>query len=250
MANLIKVGKKTALLAIVASTMVIGTVGCGGPTRDGSGANDGMRTRMLNNNAGDLRLGNDRYRGADPNLFRDASDKRLGMRRDNGYTGYDQDGVNRWSDYKSANNNHNNNRLEENREVAEQLTTMEPIEWASVMTSDNNAYVAVKVREGHNLETGHLKTQIADKVHTTHPQVKNVYVSANPDLISRFQQYSEQLSQGKPVSGLLSEFNKTMMQMFPSNASYGTNESYNNAENIPDSGMHGTNQAPIAPMAP
>jgi hypothetical protein len=64
-------------------------------------------------------------------------------------------------------------------------------------------------------------------------------------MIDRFKQYGEQVRQGHPVSGLVNEFNTMMMKMFPTKASYGTNES----NSIPDSGMNGTSATP-APVTP
>ncbi|WP_246066778.1 YhcN/YlaJ family sporulation lipoprotein [Paenibacillus koleovorans] len=223
--------KKAALLTAVATTMVITAVGCGHAGREGTGTNDGMRTRMLTHHSRplnygtgsnwDMRLGLDRHRGTNPDRIRDADDMRLGLNRDNGITGYDQDGVNNWRDYKAAGHGHVNNKLEENHDLAQQLTTIDPVETAHVMLTDHNVYVAVKLKNGQDVESvSTIKSQIADKVHSTRPEVKNVYVSSNPDLVSRFQQYGEHLRQGKPFSGIKDEFNASMHSMFPKPASY------------------------------
>ncbi|MFK7694117.1 YhcN/YlaJ family sporulation lipoprotein [Paenibacillus sp. HJGM_3] len=260
-------GKKAALVSVLAAGMVFGAVGCGKmPAREGTGTNDTVKTRMLTNNYRpfnygtgnhrDLRLGYDRYRGTDPDLIRDAGDLKLGLNRDNGFTGYDRDGVNNWRDYKAANRGHNITSFETNEQLAKEITSMGPVEWASVMHAGNSAYVAVKLKHGADLEaTGHVKTQIADKVHTARPEVQNVYVSSNPDLVGRFQQYGEEIRQGRPVSGLVNEFSTLVQKVFPTNASYGTNEAYNQpgrygihgTDGVSGDGMHGTKTAPATP---
>lgn len=240
------------LLSVLAATVALGAVGCGNPAHEGTGTNDRMKTRMLTNNyrpfdygtgnGDDLRLGFDRYRGTDPDLIRDAGDMKLGLNRDNGFTGYDKDGVNNWRDYKDSNNSHANSMFEDNQQLAQEITALGPVEWASVMQTNQNAYVAVKLKQGQDLDaTGHLKTQIADKVHMARPEMKNVYVSSNPDLAERFNQYGEQLRQGKPIEGLVNEFNTMVQKIFPANPSYGTNES---------GGNHGMNSIKSTPSAP
>lgn len=268
-------GKKTVLLAVLATTVAFGITGCGNRQREGTGTNDAVKTRMLTNNYRpfnygtgnhkDMRLGLDRYRGTDPDLIRDSGDMKLGLNRDNGFTGYDKDGVNNWKDYKAPSSGYHTNAttLESSEQIAAQLTAMDPIEWASVMLTNQNAYVAVKLKHGQDLDaTGHVKTQIADKVHMARPEVKNVYVSSNPDLIDRFKQYGEQIRQGKPISGILNEFNTTVQKIFPTNASYGTNESYTQRGTYSTHGtdgvsgvdgtnaIYGQNGAKVAPTAP
>ena len=65
-------------------------------------------------------------------------------------------------------------------EVADKITELEGVKSASVLVTDNNAYVAVELKEGVN-ETEELKTKISDAAKAENGEFKNVYVSANPE---------------------------------------------------------------------
>lgn len=161
----------------------------------GTGTTDGVKTNNYRpfqygtGNTGDMRLGFDRYRGTDPDLMR------------------------------SSGNYHNNTRMESAQNVADQLAEIDPVKSANVLLTDHNAYVAVSTRNGETIEeSSAAKKAIADRVQSLRPEVKNVYVSANPDFTGRIQGYVQDLNAGKPVSGLLHEFNSLVQRIFPTNA--------------------------------
>jgi YhcN/YlaJ family sporulation lipoprotein len=125
------------------------------------------------------------------------------------------DGVN----HPTATGLHNNTKLEASQEIANRLTSVEPIKSANVLLTDNNAYVAVSTRNGEDVEgNNELKARIAQVVQSQHPAAQHVYVSANPDFVSRVNGYVRDLQAGKPVSGLLQEFNTTVQRLFPTDA--------------------------------
>lgn len=217
--------KSTLLLALVTAT----AAGCTNPRHEGTGTNDNVYPRNQSSNYRpfhygtgsnrDLRLGLDRYRGNDPDLIRDSDSLRQGLNRDNGFSGYDNDGVNRWSDYHGYGRTNNNTRLETNYQIAEQLTTIDPVQSAIVLLSDDNAYVAVTLKNGGDVDSaGSVKQQIADKVQSIRPELRNVYVSSNPDFVQWMKGYAQQLSEGKPFQGFINEFNIMVQRIFPQNA--------------------------------
>ena len=63
--------------------------------------------------------------------------------------------------------------------------------------------------------TGTLKDQIAKEVKISAPQIKNVYVSANPDFVSRMTSYMEDVRLGHPIQGFIVEFNAMVDRIFP-----------------------------------
>jgi YhcN/YlaJ family sporulation lipoprotein len=66
-----------------------------------------------------------------------------------------------------------------------------------------------------NQLTNALKDKIADQVKSMAPTVENVYVSANPDFISRMKGYASDVRQGHPIQGLIVEFNALVERVFP-----------------------------------
>lgn len=232
----------TIRVALLASLVAVAATGCTNMNarHETSGTNDGIKTnnyRYYRSNGTDMRLGFDRYKSNNPNMFRDSDSLRHGLNRDNGITGYSADGVNRWSDYKGMDGTpgatmpgtqtpqtttsglHNNTRMEAAQDVANQLTTIDPVQSCNVMLTDRNAYVAVKTKNGQNLDdSANVKEQIANQVKSMRPTVQNVYVSENPDFVGRVSRYAQDLGAGKPVSGFVDEFNTMVQRLFPTNA--------------------------------
>jgi len=60
-----------------------------------------------------------------------------------------------------------------------------------------------------------LKDQIADEVKKMVPQIKQVYVSANPEFVSRMAAYWEDVRKGNPIQGFIVEFNAMVERVFP-----------------------------------
>jgi YhcN/YlaJ family sporulation lipoprotein len=137
----------------------------------------------------------------------------------------DQDNEqNRMYGERRENNNvigmHSNSRIEMSDKVANKLAASPEIDTAFVVLTDHNAYVAVtqsdKVKSTKsNQLTNALKDKIADQVKSMAPTVENVYVSANPDFISRMKGYASDVRQGHPIQGLIVEFNALVERVFP-----------------------------------
>lgn len=131
------------------------------------------------------------------------------------------------------------------QEIANQLASLPEVQTANVLVTNNNAYVAVVLRSGTavtgtgqgtnvtgttnlgNANTGttgvrdvsqDVKDKIADKVRSVNPNIRNVYVSANPDFVERMNVFAQEVRNGRPVEGLLNEFNNVIKRVFPSNA--------------------------------
>lgn len=69
-----------------------------------------------------------------------------------------------------------------------------------------------------------LKGHIANAVKKENPNCNNVYVSENPDFVSRMNEYSKQVAAGHPIAGFANEFSEMVYRLFPTNV---TNQSYN-----------------------
>lgn len=73
-----------------------------------------------------------------------------------------------------------------------------------------------------------LKQRIAAKVKSLHPNVENVYVSANPGFMQRMQGFADSIDRGRPARGFIDEFNNIVNRLFPANALNDTDTNTNN----------------------
>ncbi|MCM3129882.1 MULTISPECIES: YhcN/YlaJ family sporulation lipoprotein [unclassified Paenibacillus] len=62
-----------------------------------------------------------------------------------------------------------------------------------------------------------MKKEITGKIKELAPNVKNVYISANPDFVGRAQGYVNDVAEGRPISGFIDEFQTMMDRLFPTN---------------------------------
>ncbi len=60
-----------------------------------------------------------------------------------------------------------------------------------------------------------VKTRISGVVKSMHPGVRNVFISADPGFVDRLNGYSVQFRNGKPIRGMILEFNNMVQRMFP-----------------------------------
>lgn len=148
--------------------------------------------------------------------------------------------------------NHANYKIEMSDKIANKLVGMNAVKSAYVMLGNNNAYVAVSFADHYNhanpkalsrtnssymnkgntdmhrkmstLSTGEdsltdeVKASIAKEVKRMYPKVDNVYVSANPDFVSRMNGYMNDVRLGHPIQGFVAEFNGMVERIFPANA--------------------------------
>ena len=109
-------------------------------------------------------------------------------------------------------------------EIAEDAATrvieLDEVDSATVIVTDNNAYAAVVLGDNHNAEedlTAELEDKIAEKVREADKDIKNVYVSLNPDFVERMTGYRTKINDGEPVEGLFEEFSESVKRVFPDN---------------------------------
>lgn len=111
-----------------------------------------------------------------------------------------------------------NTRMDVADEAADKVTDLKEVEDATVIVTENNAYVAAQLGggEGDKLSK-ETEKKIADAVRNTDPEINDVFVSTNPDFIDRMQGYTDEIEKGNPVSGFVKEFNETIRRIFPTN---------------------------------
>jgi YhcN/YlaJ family sporulation lipoprotein len=116
--------------------------------------------------------------------------------------------------------NNGNGELELSEEAADKIAELDEVESATVIITDNNAYVGV-VLQGEVAGTDETKAldkiedKIAEQVKSINTNVENVYVSVNPDFVDQLKDYGNKINSGEPVEGLFEEFNDIVQRIFP-----------------------------------
>ncbi|MBU5440790.1 YhcN/YlaJ family sporulation lipoprotein [Paenibacillus sp. MSJ-34] len=102
-----------------------------------------------------------------------------------------------------------------------------------------------------------MKDRIAKVVKEMAPHVNNVYVSSNPDLVSRLNNYMTHVSNGHPIAGFAQEFSTLVQRIFPTNAGANVTPSRTGTTGTGMYGYRGYNTntllprtTPTTPMAP
>ncbi|MBC6974355.1 YhcN/YlaJ family sporulation lipoprotein [Bacillus sp. Xin] len=125
------------------------------------------------------------------------------------------------TDLQKVRNNTNNvtnneTQLHIANKAADRIVELEEIDKANVIVTNRNAYVAVVLRENIKGQiTKQLEKKVADQVRATNPDIRNVFVSSNPDFVDRMRDYANKINAGKPVTGLFEEFTETVRRVFP-----------------------------------
>lgn len=68
--------------------------------------------------------------------------------------------------------------------------------------------------------TAEVKSKIASEVHKADTNIKNVYVSANPDFVDRADYYAREFRAGHPLKGFANEFRIMVERIFPTHSGY------------------------------
>ncbi|HJF33438.1 MAG TPA: YhcN/YlaJ family sporulation lipoprotein [Sporosarcina psychrophila] len=111
-------------------------------------------------------------------------------------------------------NNEGNHELTVADDVADKIVEMEEVESANVIVTDENAYVAVVLKEGKD-DSEEIENKIADQARTANTDFKNVYVSMNPDFVKQINDYGNKIKADEPVEGFFEEFSDAMKRVFP-----------------------------------
>ncbi|MBD8500282.1 YhcN/YlaJ family sporulation lipoprotein [Paenibacillus arenosi] len=154
--------------------------------------------------------------------------------RNDGISGYGYNGYNHG--YRSNNTNRNmpytGQNMSLSQKAADKVAAIPGVHRAYVVQSNDSAYVAVttasthrngsvnKANTGNKALSKDLKSKIAHEVKKASPNVKNVYVSEDPNFVDRMSQYAEHVKAGHPFQGFAVEFNEMTRRIFPTNAGH------------------------------
>lgn len=217
---------KFKLLSIVVAITFI-LFGCATGNDNQEGAMDGNnnpnieQTRYNDNDRTNERFGaNDDTRG-------NGTDGLLNNERDNDRNNLVDD------------NRNNDQRFDISQRAADRITDeIDEINYAYVLTTDNNAYVAATVdRDNQNNNnntnnnnmnnngngdqedeiTDEVKDKIANIVQSVDNDIDNVYVSTNPDFVNMVNDYADDVNNDRPIRGMFDELGDMIERIFPQN---------------------------------
>ncbi|MCM3615953.1 YhcN/YlaJ family sporulation lipoprotein [Sutcliffiella horikoshii] len=112
-------------------------------------------------------------------------------------------------------NETNQPRIEVADEASKRITDLKEVKSSNVLVTDRNAYVAA-VLEGENKELSNdVEEKIANQVRKTDRSIRNVYVSVNPEFVDRMEGYTNDINEGRPITGIFDEFTEMVQRVFP-----------------------------------
>lgn len=156
------------------------------------------------------------------------------------------------NDNRGDNNGNGKNEYDVSEKAADKVTDkVKGIDSAYVVTTENNAYVAVDfdtddnddnnnnvnntnngttgATDGKNGTTGNnnqdngdqltddIKQKVSDTVKSVDKDIDNVYVSTNPDFLDSVKNFADQADNGEPIEGLFDQMGNMIERVFPQN---------------------------------
>jgi YhcN/YlaJ family sporulation lipoprotein len=114
----------------------------------------------------------------------------------------------------------NDGMMRENYSLADKeankVASLNEVESAYVLTTNQNAYVAVKLEDNTNDNVSKdLEKKISDQVKSVNGNINNVYISTNPDFTDSMRDYADKAENGKPIEGLGEEMADMLRRVFP-----------------------------------
>ncbi|MBS4189619.1 YhcN/YlaJ family sporulation lipoprotein [Bacillus sp. FJAT-49705] len=185
--------KSKALLATALTTLVLSACGVNNNDNAKNNVND---TAVRNPNVTDPTRVNNPL--TNDNDFIDNNG-----RTDNGVTPVRNNDVNQTSKMDVADS------------AADKIVSLPEVDQASVIVTDNNAYVAARLEDNNKGLSSDVERKIADQVKAADKSINDVYVSVNPDFYDRMTNYANDIRNGKPVEGFYDEFTNTVQRVFP-----------------------------------
>ncbi|WP_210608546.1 YhcN/YlaJ family sporulation lipoprotein [Priestia flexa] len=109
-------------------------------------------------------------------------------------------------------------RMEVANGASDRVNALSEVKNANVIVMNRNAYVAAVLEDKKEGKlTKEMEAKIADEVKKANNNVQEVYVSTNPDFVDRMNGYVNKLEDGRPITGIIDEFNEVVRRVFPNN---------------------------------
>jgi YhcN/YlaJ family sporulation lipoprotein len=112
-----------------------------------------------------------------------------------------------------------NSKLELDKDTAQQIAAMNGIKSVQVIRMNGDAFVALALANRNTTAEAKVPPQFEAKVaaivRAARPDVKRIYVSANPIFIDRTKAIVEDLQNGIHTAGAINEFQSIVERLFP-----------------------------------
>lgn len=112
--------------------------------------------------------------------------------------------------------NEPNNMTKRANTIAQRVANLKEVDNCSVLINGNSCIVGVDIKD--TLEgrmTTDLKRRIEKTVKNTDSSIKNIGVTADPDLLTRITNMATDMGNGKPISGFAREFQEILRRIIP-----------------------------------
>lgn len=110
----------------------------------------------------------------------------------------------------------NVHRIHSEQRIADRVVKTGYVSQASVLVVGDTAYIGVVQKPGvHKEMSTSAKAHLAQIVKQFDKRIKTVYISANPDVYTHFRSFAAEIANGKPVSGLWTNFRSIVTRVWP-----------------------------------
>ena len=100
--------------------------------------------------------------------------------------------------------------------IAKVITNLPEVKKSTVIITGNTALVGVVLASNiAEEEVDETKKTIEEKTFSADASLKNVSITASPEIVKRITNISEDLSQGKPITGLAEELGSIIRRITP-----------------------------------
>ena len=98
---------------------------------------------------------------------------------------------------------------------ANQVKQIEDVSEAIILETDNNAFVAIRLKSNADTITDELRIKITQMVKANVEYVEAVHIANNPEFFQKMETYQRYLRSGKPTSEYIYDFSETIRRIFP-----------------------------------
>jgi len=104
------------------------------------------------------------------------------------------------------------------QDIASEVNQVSGVQKAMVVVAGRNAYVGLDIESGLGEEQVHeLENIVADQIKGTEEEINTVYVSSDPDFVSRIQKVSRGIARGDSVTRYADELSDLGRRIKPRN---------------------------------
>lgn len=102
------------------------------------------------------------------------------------------------------------------KKISSAAMQVKGVNTANTVIAGTIAYIGIDQKAGtEKSETDRIKREVSDMAQQAEPRLTNIYVSSDPDTVTRIRRVAEGIAAGKPVSSFDSELAEIVKRMSP-----------------------------------